>query len=75
MKISFPMRQNATEFGYYSVIEKEINIQYTNSKQFEVEESFYQSVKNCLFCKKKTLDYAQTSLYESEQRFLDQGRN
>lgn len=29
IRISFPLRKNATEFGYYSVIEKDVRMLYT----------------------------------------------
>ena len=41
IKISFPLKKNATEFGYYDIIERDVNAEYTREKQSQVEETCY----------------------------------
>ena len=35
IKMSFPLKKKATEFGYYNIIEKDIKIEYTRKKHIE----------------------------------------
>lgn len=58
VKISFPLRANSTEFGYYKLIEKDIEIHYTREKQHHIDSTnTYERIKNRLFCRKHIFNY------------------
>jgi hypothetical protein len=58
VKISFPDRAHSTEFGYYKLIEKDIEIHYTREKQHHIDaNNTYERIKNLLFCRKHIFNY------------------
>ena len=41
VKISFPLKENSTQFGYYYIIEQDVKISYTREKQLSSDETCY----------------------------------
>lgn len=65
LKISFPLKKNATEFGYYQIIERDVMAYYTRDKQIPNEQTCYERLKNCLFCRKEIQNIDQVEDYAS----------
>lgn len=37
IKLSFPLKENSTQFGHYYVVEKDVEIHYTREKQLIIK--------------------------------------